>query len=93
MTDAGNEIWKFGGRENKEWSDRRLEESAAGGGVSLSKFLHRPPPPKKKKKSYPFAPSTAPFSLQASHSVLSVYMCVCNCGLMPTTIRVRMCGQ
>lgn len=39
LMDKGNEIWKLGGRENKYSSGRRLEESAAGGGVRLSKFL------------------------------------------------------
>lgn len=75
MTDAGNEIWKFGGRENKEWSDRRLEESAAGVGVSLSKFLHRPPPQKKKKNLTLLLPAQ-PHSLYKPLTQFCLFICV-----------------
>lgn len=65
-----------------------MEESTAVGGVSLSKLLHFP------NLCHPFAPSAAPSPLQGSEfSVLRVYACVCNHGLMHISICVCMCGQ
>lgn len=56
MMDTGNEVWKLGGRENKQRSGRSLEENAAGGRMSLSKFLYFFPP----DLCHPFASSAVP---------------------------------
>jgi len=69
MMDTGNEVWKLGGRENKKKSGRRLEESAAGGEVSLSNFFLFFPP----DLCHPFAPNAVPSPLQGFLSV-----CVCS---------------
>lgn len=60
MMDTGNEVWKLGGRENKQRSGRSLEENAAGGRMSLSKFLYFFPP----RSLSPFCFQCSPIPLQ-----------------------------